>query len=183
MAAPSVTDYWRVPATAGNMTPLRKLPPPDPDPVPALEIELNARLCASLEGLAGQVGAEQEWRRKISEAMIDVPFGLTVPLSGGTGTLTQAPNLGPPLGWWWSVRRLTAVGFTAGTVNVYADSTAGELIAPFPQAGVFTFNRGEQLLRPMQQMIIQATGIAGTVTIWGRADGFQQWFYPYYVTG
>jgi hypothetical protein len=118
----------------------------------------------------------------MSLVLRQVPLAVPgIPLSAGAGTMDQAQSLGPPQGYYWSVRRLTATGFTAGTVTAFIDSTAGEPVVPFPQAGVFTFGRGEILLHPMSRLVISATGITGTVQLYGAADAFEDWYLPEYL--
>jgi hypothetical protein len=60
---------------------------------------------------------------------------------------------------------LSCQSFTAGTVTVYKntidDST---IIIVFPQAGVYTFGRGEVMIRHGDQLIFVANGITGNVT-------------------
>jgi hypothetical protein len=73
------------------------------------------------------------------------------------------------------------VNFTAGSVNTYVDNTAGEPICPFPAAAVNTFGKGEQLMNPMSRIAVVATGITGTVQIWGAADQFETWLLPWYM--
>ncbi|HXL59367.1 MAG TPA: hypothetical protein VN959_01620, partial [Mycobacterium sp.] len=81
----------------------------------------------------------------------------------------------------WGIRRLTANGFTAGTVTAYRNSSAGEPIMPFPVPAVNTIGRGELLLMPGDRIVWGATGITGTVSYWGVADCFESWYLPYYL--
>ena len=59
----------------------------------------------------------------------------------------------------------------------------GEPVAPFPQEGVFTFGKGELLIHPGSQLIFSAlaSGITGTIQIYGAADMFESWYLPYYI--
>lgn len=147
-----------------------------------LDLAVSATLTAALGDLTAEMRAERQWRQKMSQVLRQVPLAVPgMSLSAGAGTVDVAQALGPPQGYYWSVRRLTATGFSAGTVTAYIDSTAGEPVAPFPQTGVFTFGRGEILLHPMSRLVIAATGITGTVQVYGAADAFEDWYLPYYL--
>ena len=155
--------------------------------MPELSADLAVQLCASLDGLAARVGGlsdryDQSLRQRARAAQVirQVPFILNVPITGGAGLLNPS-TAGPDIGYYWSIRKLAAVNFTAGTVNTYIDNTAGEPIVPFPQAGVFTFGKTEQLLNPGSAIAIVAAGITGTVQIWGKADQFETWALPWYM--
>lgn len=144
------------------------------------------RLTAAVGGLDGKMAREHARRVELANHVRSVPFGVNVPLSGGatlTPYFSQSPNLGPAAGYMWSVRALIAQNYTAGTVNVWRDSPSGEIISPFPQAGLATFGRGERLLWPMSQMVVTATGIVGTLQIYGQADLFPQAFLAQYNLG
>jgi hypothetical protein len=156
-----------------------------------VDADLSVSLSASLGSLAAKVGGlcdrmDREWKRRadMADMMRSAPFGLNVTLSAGatTGTyFAQSPNLGPAAGYMWSVRALIAQGYTAGTVNVWRDNAAGEQFAGFPQAGLYTFGRGERLLWPMSQMVVTASGITGTLAIYGHADLFPSWYLAEYI--
>lgn len=155
--------------------------------MPELDADLSVSLSAALGGLATQIGRlgarldrESAFRQQAMEAFRQVPFIINVPLVAGAATINPAPA-GPDTGYYWSIRRLAAVGFTAGTVNTYVDNTGGEPIVPFPQSAVFTFGKGEQLINPNSNIAIVAAGITGTVQIWGRADQFESWLLPWYL--
>lgn len=94
----------------------------------------------------------------------------SIPLAAGAGTLDAPGLLGPRDGFWWDVRRLSAWGFTAGTVNVYLnDATgSGELVAAYTSAGQFTWS-AHLLLGPLDRLVAVASGITGTVTLAGQA--------------
>jgi hypothetical protein len=157
------------------------------------DIEISGSLIASLDGLAGAVNQldrrmEKDNRRRLEIAMQvrSAPFGVGVALSGGANLglyFAQSPNLGPAAGMMWSVRSLIAQGYTAGTVNIYRDNPNGEQFAGFPQAGLYTFGRGERPLWPMSQMVVVASGISGIVEIYGHADVFPQGYWAEYNLG
>jgi hypothetical protein len=84
-------------------------------------------------------------------------------------------------GFIWSIRRITAVGFSGGTVTAYRNSLTGEPVMPFAVAAVNTIGRGELLLMSGDRLVWQAMGITGTVTVYGVADCFESWFLPFYI--
>jgi hypothetical protein len=155
--------------------------------VPGIEIDGGVSLQASLNGLTAAVSGmcqrlDREWqfRQRANDAFRVVPFIINVPLVSGAATLnpTQA---GPDAGYYWSIRKLSAVGFTAGTVDTYVDNTGGEPIVPFTVSAVNTFGKGEQLLHPNSNIAVVASGITGTVQLWGQADQFESWLLPWYA--
>lgn len=155
--------------------------------MPELDADLTVSLSAALGGLTAAVGGlctrmdrEAAHRQRASEAIRQALFIINVPLVGGAATLNPS-DAGPNLGFYWSIRKLAAVNFTAGTVNTYIDNTGGEPIVPFPVAAVNTFGRGEQLVHPSSNIAVVATGITGTVQIWGKADQFESWLLPWYL--
>jgi hypothetical protein len=152
-----------------------------------LNADLAVQLCASLDNLATRVGGlsdryDQSLRQRARAAQVirQVPFIINVPLTAGAATINPT-SAGPDTGYYWSIRKLAAVGFTAGTVNTYIDNTGGEPIVPFPVAAVNTFGKMEQLLNPNSSVAVVAAGITGTVQIWGRADQFETWALPWYM--
>lgn len=139
-----------------------------------------AELTAAISGMCQRMDREWKFRERANDAFRQVPFIINVPLVAGAATLnpTQA---GPDAGYYWSIRKLSAVGFTAGTVDTYVDNTGGEPIVPFTVSAVNTFGKGEQLLHPNSNIAVVAAGITGTVQIWGQADQFESWLLPWYM--
>jgi hypothetical protein len=78
----------------------------------------------------------------------------------------------------WGIRRLTLAGYTAGTAGIYIDDIEP---IPYQAAGMYTFGRGEMLLDSGQRLVVQATGITGTVTLFGCADCFPRDYLPIYM--
>lgn len=138
-------------------------------------------------------------RSKLYRRMHQVPIAppLLIPTSGAAVLANVTDLLGPNTGYHWSVRRLTASGFTAGTVSVYRNATqtnftagsvalTGELLVVFPVAGTDTFGRGELLLEPDDSLVLSCTGItlaagAAGVSVIGSADQFESWLLPDYL--
>jgi len=148
---------------------------------PGLEIDFSARIAASLDGIAAALTREQQWRQRQMQVIRQIPFAGSITLAGGAGTDDQPDKLQAKTGYIWGIRRLTANGFTAGTVTAYRNSSAGEPIMPFPVPAVNTIGRGELLLMPGDRIVWGATGITGTVSYWGVADCFESWYLPYYL--
>jgi hypothetical protein len=144
------------------------------------ELEITAQLCASLDSLTGQLEREEKRRQQMTQAVRQVPLvGPSITTSSG---IIDSPDLlKVKTGYYWSVRRLTLSGFTAGTCVVYRNSVNGEPMVPVQAAGVFTFGRGEMLLSPDDRIVVAATGITGYVQLNGAADCFEQWYLPYYI--
>jgi len=145
------------------------------------DLSVFVQIGAALGSVAEALKAEQEWRSQVATVIRQAPISpQAIALSGGAGTLQSAQSLGVPQGYFWSVRRLSATGFTEGSVNITIDG--GELVAPFPQAGVYTFAPGDVLIHPMSQLVAIATGITGSVVIAGASDLFETWYLPYYLS-
>jgi hypothetical protein len=150
--------------------------------VPELEIDIGAQLVASLDNLTTALRKENAWRQKQAEMMRQIPLK---PPQAVNGVIDVPQALAVPTGYFWSIRRLTLSGFTAGTAVIYlnglAGTTAGEPI-PFAQAGMFTFGRGEMLLHPGDRLVVIATGTNGYVQLDGAADMAELWYLPYYIS-
>jgi hypothetical protein len=100
----------------------------------------------------------------------------------GSATITQPATLGPPTGHYWSVRRLSGTGFSAGTVTVYINSSAGEPVAQFASGGApQLYNRGGILLHPQDYLVIVGGTITGDELVLGAADQFPDWYLSEYL--
>lgn len=138
------------------------------------------RLAQGIGGLCERMDREGALRRRALEAFRQVVFVINVPLVAGAATINPTSE-GPNLGFYWSIRKFAAVGFTAGTVSTYIDNTGGEPLVPFTAAGVATIGKGEALIHPNSNIAVTATGITGTVQLWGAADQFESWLLPWYI--
>jgi hypothetical protein len=150
--------------------------------VPDLELDVTAQLCASLDGLTAQMRRAEERHQRMAQAIRQVPLAAGR-MNLTTGVLDDPAQLRAPTGFIWGVRRLTLSGFATGTAIVYLNAAGGEPVAPFSQAGTFTFGRGELLLHPGDRLVVTATGQTGSdyVQLNGAADAFELWFLPYYI--
>lgn len=134
---------------------------------------------------------------RLANEVFQVPVVFPIlPISGGAGSMFLD---GPQAGDYWSIRRLQLTGFTAGSVILYRNAIltningngtligTPEEIGPFPQAGMFTFGRGEVLLNPNDTMALVATGItvaAGFAGVFaqGAADRVPAYLLPEYLS-
>ncbi len=148
-----------------------------PDSEPTLEV--FAQLGVQLGRVADGLEAAERYRVRCRGALQQVP--IFSPVLAGSGTIDQPDALECKTGFHWGIRRLAAVGFTAGTVTVFNSAAGGEVIVPFDQAGVATFGRGEVLLQPGDRLVAVASGITGTVQLTGRADCFETWYLAEYI--
>jgi len=159
-----------------------------------IDASADLSLVASLNGLAAGVGGlcqrmdrEHALRQRAAQSFRQVPLvkGINV---NGTSTISHVEPHGPPAGFYWSIRRLTAYGYTAGTVTVFKDSpdgVNGEPLVAFPEAAVYTFGKGEMLLNPNTTLVLSWSGITTVsgnfISIWGAADQFETWLLPWYM--
>lgn len=157
-------------------------------PAPQADAGVMAQLCVSLDSMAGELRAQRErdewWRTLAASAhMVPVAAG-RITLNAGAGTLDTggAGQLGPMRGFYWDVKRLVAASFTAGSVTAYLNQVQdANIFAEWPQAGLYTFGRGEGLLNPQDRLIFVAAGISGNVTISGAAVQFTEQLLPYFL--
>jgi hypothetical protein len=133
-------------------------------------------------------------RARLFERLHQIPIGaIQVPISGGTGVYQMNDLLMPKAGYMWCIRRLTASGYTAGSVIAYkggvvvggAYSGGGDPF-PFSAAGAATIGRGELLLDQGDALVIVCSGITlssgfAGVQINGAADCFERWLLPEYL--
>lgn len=147
---------------------------------PGAEIDISARLVASLDGVAGMLDRANQYQGLCKKADLQqVP--LTAPQANAAGVIDSPDLLAVKTGYFWSVRRLTLSGFTAGTAVVYLNGVGGEPVVPFAAAATYTFGRGELLMHPGDRLVVQATGITGYVQLNGAADCFLAWYLPWYI--
>lgn len=157
-------------------------------------IAAGAVLAMGQAAAASQQAADHD-RRRLFEQLHQVPIGaIQVPITAGAGVYQMADLLSPKAGYMWGIRRITASGYTAGTVVAYKNGSVvggaytggGEPMAPFASAGTITIGRGEGLLDQNDQLIIVCTGITlaagfAGVQINGAADNFERWLLPDYM--
>jgi hypothetical protein len=105
-----------------------------------------------------------------------------VPLTAGAGTMNVPDRLGPKDGYWWDVRRLSAWGFTAGSVTVFLNDATGlgEQLATYSQPGQWTWG-GQLFMGPRDFLVVTATGITGTVSFAGQGIEVADRMLPEYL--
>jgi hypothetical protein len=146
------------------------------------DLGVFASIGASLSRVASMMEDREQRRLKLFQQIHQVPIlPPQITLTAGAGTLQLNDMLAPKAGYMWSLRRITANGFSAGTVTAYKDASGGEILFTFPSAGTYTFGRGEMLLDQNSPVVFVAAGITGTVQIAGAADNFERWLLPEYL--
>lgn len=141
---------------------------------------------AALGTLARDAVRRQRRDQELWQAIHTVPVrtaALTA-LVSASGVLDFPDQLGPHDGYWWDVHRLSAWGWTAGTVTVYMnDSTgSGEPLAVFNTPGQYTWGKAQMPLAPRDRMVVVAAGVTGSVNIAGSATEVLAPYWPEYVT-
>ena len=142
-------------------------------------------LCGELSaGLRAQRERDEQWQALAADAhMVPIAAG-QIALAAGAGTLDTggAGQLGPMRGFYWDVRRLVAASFTGGSVTAYVNQVQdANIFVEWPQAGLYTFGRGEGVLNPQDRLVFVAAGITGAVTISGAAVQFTEQLLPWFL--
>lgn len=145
--------------------------------MPDTETGVDLHLKAILD-LGHELKRQNDWRQKHAEMVFQQPINGQLSASG-TLDGGQNANLQPDRGLCWSVRRLYADAFTAGTVKVFMNGI--EPIALFSTAGAQYFGRGEIICQPGDRLVVVAAGITGAVQFWGVADAFPFWYLREYL--
>lgn len=150
---------------------------------PGIDVTADLHLAiGELTTAVRELRADLRKNAALSTVIRQVP--LTAPqmtLAGGAGVIDYPDTLKAKTGYYWSIRRLTLTGFTAGSASVKLNDQNGELLVPYPVAAANTFGRGEILLHPDDRLVITATGITGFVQLNGAADCFESWYLPEYL--
>lgn len=107
------------------------------------------------------------------------PLG-AVTLSAGAGTFDQPDVMGPHDPYWWDLRKISAWGFTAGSVNFYKNSVQGEQVGFLSGPGNIVWGLSE-LLAPRDRIIVVASGITGFVSFVVRAIEVETGWLPEYL--
>jgi hypothetical protein len=137
-----------------------------------------------------QLRAQGDWNR-----IHQVPIGpLQIAITAGAGVYQVPDMTAVRAGFMQSIRRLTASGFSAGTVAVYKSGAVvggvflggGEPISAFAAAGINTLGRAEGLMDMGDNLIFVCTGITlstgfAGVQINGASDCFTRDFLPDYL--
>jgi hypothetical protein len=151
-------------------------------PVPITETDLQegdywglfSRLAADLRGWRQNLPDPRRERLEATQNVWSLPIDpVPIPLSGGAGVLDVPQLFGPQVGVMWDIHGISATGFTAGTVSAWVNMpaitgpgvNAGALRAPFPQAGLSNWGKGQNPLRHGERLVFVAAGITGQAII------------------
>lgn len=142
---------------------------------------LLVELSAAVGSLAEQVKNGNRKRPVIPwEACHPVgPVGAVI-LSAGAGTFDVPDLLGPHDPYWWDLRRFAAWGFTAGSVSIYKNNSAGNLLGTLAAPGNITWS-AQELFAPRDRLIVVATSITGSVQFELRAIEVMTEWLPEYL--
>lgn len=156
----------------------------EPDiPVPP---EAEIKIGPLIVELAGKVNDLHKAWTKRGEVVFQAP--LYGQLAAGSypsndGANSTNSNLSTDRGLVYSVRRLSATGFTAGTVIAYINAIEPIATWVFGAAADPTrvYAKGAMLLQPGDRITLGGTGITGQANIFGVADAFPTWYLPEYL--
>lgn len=147
-----------------------------PEPVPGDWHGMFTSLHLALHRIAHNLPDPRIRRREASQHVWSVEIDpVPVPIAAGFGVLDVPQFFRPSLGEHWDVHRISATGFTAGSVAAWVNLPslaagqavlAGALAASFPSAGVNTFGKAHCHLRGgNDRLVFVATGITGSVLV------------------
>jgi hypothetical protein len=167
--------------------------------------DIRAGSGASIHGIGGsldlgfavaKLGQKVDDLRDYWERYSDVVYQtpLTAQVTGTTATAnpsnpndgantTNSNSLGPDSGTCWSVRRLSIIGYTAGTVTLYINAlepVAQWIFGTTPNP-FFQYSKGSILLQPGDRLTLGATGVTGTALLFGVTDTFPYWYLRKYL--
>jgi hypothetical protein len=144
-----------------------------------IEAELAASLAAGNgQAQAGGTLAIPSWQ--------NIHPVLPIAALSGNGTLNVKDGWGPKTGYWWDLHRISAWGFTAGTLTVYRNSggsgsPSGIQVGVFSSVGEFTWGKGQKMIPPDDWLIFVAASITGTVQFEVGATAIQSTWLPNYL--
>lgn len=156
-----------------------------------LGIGVEVDLGFAVAQLGQKVDKMEDWWEKHSDIVYQTP--IVAQITGTTATLNPANpndgvapgtgNLSTDAGTCWSVRRLSLVGYTAGTVTAYINGlepvqawTFGTTVNPFNY-----YPKGGLLLQPGDRLTLSASAVTGTAQLFGTADTFPYWYLRRYL--
>ena len=162
---------------------------PDDDGLPDVQggplLDVRAELGVRLESLTAAVAEQNDRAQRLLQAIHQVP--LATKQIASNGTIDSPQDLGPSGGFWWDVRRVTAAGFSAGTVTVYKNAVVdGNQVLAFASAGVINMGKAHLLLGPKDRLVYVTANItlnsgAAGVSIGGDALQIESWALPSYL--
>lgn len=135
-------------------------------PEGGIGFDFTAQLQASIGSLAEEMKAWRSERQRLAQAIH--PFvipGIPLSLTTGAGTLNQPNIMSPRTGKFWDIRRISCIGYSAGSVTGYLNSISGDVVLEFATAGVLLNGKAQILLGSNDLLVFGAASITGTVTI------------------
>lgn len=130
------------------------------------DFSIMAKLNLAVEDLAAEMRLASQRQLMLSQNI----WALSLPtliMPGVTSVLDRGEQLGPRTGQVWDLRRISVSGMTTGTLNVRLDdTTSGEIIAQFTNAGVTTYGKGQATIVAGRRLVFQATGTGTAATIY-----------------
>lgn len=133
---------------------------------------------AALGRLICALEADRQRKRDLVQSLHLVPIVMPPLIAPGAGPANiSVPDAGGPHdGFIWDVRRLSATGFTAGSVTLSVGPPGAASAAPNTQNNIATWNStgsfffsGGLLLNQRDHLVFTAAGITGNVLITGMA--------------
>jgi hypothetical protein len=136
-----------------------------------VEFDLSAGIALAV-GQAVEQALERDHNRRLAEyaelTSLVYPYNIDPQPIPANGILDAPRLLGPAAGFAWQVDRLTAQGYSAGTVIVYVNPVvqagavlAGEQLFQFPSAGV-QFQREMRFLRYGERLVVSGSGLVAS---------------------
>lgn len=131
-----------------------------------VSFQILGALTASINGLSAQLEQERSNRQRECQALhlFTIP-PQNITLTAGAGTLDMPPLLGPRTGKFWDVKRVSVLGYTAGTVIAYLGAVGAEVLDAYQTADAYHYGKAHFMLGGGDRIVFSATGITGTVQV------------------
>jgi len=151
--------------------------------------QIRAAVGLSAEAALGRlVELEEAKQRRRAELWQHIH---TIPIRAGAltnqvaqnGVLDYPDRYGPHEGYMWDVHRLSAWGWTAGSVAVYLNDSLGfgEQLANYSVPGQWTWGHRQMVLTPRDRVVVVATNITGAVYFAGQATEVEAPWWAEYI--
>jgi small neutral amino acid transporter SnatA (MarC family) len=131
-----------------------------------VSFEIAGGVAVALDGLSEELRKTRQRAEKVAQLVHPVVVsGISLPLTAGAGTLNIPNMLGPMTGHYWDLKRITAYGFSAGTVTVTLGASQGDVLTVISTEGSVLFGKAHILLNGGDNLYFTAAGITGTVSV------------------